>query len=84
MGVCCVVFDIDGLLFDFFMNFLNIEKNKILRIFFQYFMFSSLLCYVFPTCKKQNWCKKNIEKVSEGGGGRYLFSRTVTWKNQLI
>ena len=28
------------MLFDFFMNFLNIEKNKILRIFFQYFMFS--------------------------------------------
>ena len=23
MGVCCIVFDIDGMLFDFFMNFLN-------------------------------------------------------------
>ena len=33
MGVCCIVFDIDGM-FDFFMNFLNIKKNKILRIFF--------------------------------------------------
>ena len=32
MGVCCIVFDIDGMLFEFFMNFLNIEKN---------FMFSS-------------------------------------------
>ena len=41
MGVCCIVFDIDGMLFDFFMNFLNIEKNKILIIFFQYFKFSS-------------------------------------------
>ena len=30
MGVCCIVFDIDGMLFEFFMNFLNIEKNKIL------------------------------------------------------
>ena len=28
MGVCCIVFDIDGMLFKFFMNFLNIEKNK--------------------------------------------------------
>ena len=28
-GVCCIVFDIDGMLFEFFMNFLNIEKNKI-------------------------------------------------------
>ena len=37
MGVCCIVFDIDGMLFEFFMNFLNIEKNKILRIFFSKF-----------------------------------------------
>ena len=41
MGVCCIVFDIDGMLFEFFMNFLNIEKNKIINIFVQYFMFSS-------------------------------------------
>ena len=27
MGVCCIVFDIAGMLFEFFMNFLNIEKN---------------------------------------------------------
>ena len=39
MGVCCIVFDIYGMLFEFFMNFLNIEKNKILIIFLQYFMF---------------------------------------------
>ena len=25
MGVCCIVFDIDGMLFEFLMNFLNIE-----------------------------------------------------------
>ena len=37
MGVCCIVFDIDGMLFEFFMNFLNIEKNKILGIFFSKF-----------------------------------------------
>ena len=37
MGVCCIVFDIDGMLFEFFMNFLNIEKNKILRFFFSKF-----------------------------------------------
>ena len=29
MGVCCIVYDIDGISFEFFMNFLNIEKNKI-------------------------------------------------------
>ena len=27
MGVCCIVFDIDGMLFEIFMNFLNIEKS---------------------------------------------------------
>ena len=32
MGVCCIVFDKDGMLFEFFMNFLNIENNIFLRI----------------------------------------------------
>ena len=59
MGVCCIVFDIDGMLFEFFMNFLNIEKNKILRFFFQYFMFSSDFM-LFPTLQKNIWCKKKI------------------------
>ena len=54
MGVCCIVFDIDGMLFEFFMNFLNIEKNKMLRVFFlQNFMFSSRFM-LFPTLKKKN------------------------------
>ena len=34
MGVCCVVFDIDGMLFKFFMNFLNIEKKNIFKDLF--------------------------------------------------
>ena len=68
MGVCCIVFDIDGMLFDFFMNFLNIEKNKILRIFLvQNFMFSSRFM-LFPTLKKK-WCKT----IRGGGGGGVLF-----------
>ena len=37
MGVCCIVFDIDGMLFEFFMNFLNIEKNNIEIYFFSIF-----------------------------------------------
>ena len=54
MGVCCIVFDIDGMLFEFFMNFLNIEKNKIFNIFFfQYFKFSSRFM-LFPILKKKN------------------------------
>ena len=64
MGVCCIVFDVDGMLFEFFMNFLNIEKNKILRnFFFQNFMFSSRFM-LFPTLKK------NL-----GGGG--VFRKTI-------
>ena len=34
MGVCCIVFDIDGMLFEFCMNFLNIEKNEMKLLFF--------------------------------------------------
>ena len=54
MGVCCIVFDIDGMLFEFFMNFLNIEKNLIF-FFFQYFKFSSRFMLI-PTLKKK-WGK---------------------------
>ena len=62
MGVCCIVFDIDGMLFEFVMNFLNIEKNKILRIFFlQNFMFSSRFM-LFRTFKKKLIGVKNILK----------------------
>ena len=41
MGVCCLVFDIDGMLFEFFMNFLNIEK---VRIFFRTNSKKSIAC----------------------------------------
>ena len=34
MGVCCLVFDIDGMLFEFFLNFLNIEKKTNCKNFF--------------------------------------------------
>ena len=47
MGVCCIVFDIDGMLFEFFMNFLNIDKI----VFFPNFMFSSHFLLI-PTVKK--------------------------------
>ena len=70
MGVCCIVFDIDGMLFEFGMNFLNIEKNKILRYFFQYFMFSKHFM-LFPTLKKHIWCKKI--NFGWGGGGCGIF-----------
>ena len=36
MGVCCIVFDIDGMLFECFINFLHIEKKKI-KFFFSIF-----------------------------------------------
>ena len=74
MGVCCIVFDIDGILFEFFMNFLNIEKNTIKFFFFQYFQFSSRFM-LFPTLKKKLCKKKN-----PGGGGvdfLFFFRKTI-------
>ena len=68
MGVCCIVFDIDGMLFEFFMNFLNIEKNKILRIFFLQNFMVSLRFMLFPTFKK-----KKIGVKNSGGGGDVEF-----------
>ena len=50
-------FYIDGMLFEFCMNFLNIENKIIFRIFFQYFMFSSHFM-LFPTFTKKNGVKK--------------------------
>ena len=62
--VCCIVFNIDGMLFEFFMNFLNIEKNKILRIFFSKF-------HVFFTFHAISNIKKKfgVKKIPGGGGG---------------
>ena len=43
MGVCCIVFDIDGMLLEFFMNFLNIEKKKfVFSIFHVFFAFHAI------------------------------------------
>ena len=58
MGVCCIVFDIDGMLFEFFMIFLNIEKNKSLRFFFSLFH----VFFAFHAIS-------NIKKKNPGGGG---------------
>ena len=69
IGVCCIVFDIDGMLFEFFMNFLNIEKNTILRIYFQNFMVSSRFM-LFPTLKKK---KNGVKKIRGGGEGVFNF-----------
>ena len=43
---CCIVFDIDGMLLEFFMNFLNIEKikfkNNFVSIFHVFFAFHAI------------------------------------------
>ena len=81
--MCCIVFDIDGMLFEFVMNFLNIEKNKIFKFFcFQYFMFSSRFM-LFPTFKKTIGVKNNF-----GGGVTIFFSFRVLCyfqqKNEIL
>ena len=45
MGVCCIVFDIDEMLLEFFMNFLNIEQNKMFRFFFNISCCLRVICY---------------------------------------
>ena len=52
--MCCIVFDIDGMLFEFFMNFLNIEKKKF-KILFSIF-------HVFFAFHAISNITKNIEK----------------------
>ena len=61
MGVCCIVFDIDGMLFEFFMNFFNIEKfkKKISSKFHVFFAFHAI----------SNIKKKIVSKIFRGGGG---------------
>ena len=66
MGVCCVVFDIDGMLFEFFMNFLNIEKNKIKKNLFSIFQ-------VFFAFHAISNIKKKIGVKKNSGGGGFLF-----------
>ena len=51
MGVCCIVFDIDGMLFEFFMNFLNIEIFYFL-FFFNISSFLRVSCYFHHLKKK--------------------------------
>ena len=69
MAVCCIVFDFDGMLFEFFMNFLNIEQNIFVVVVFQYFMFS-LRFMLFPTLKKK---KIGVKKKKPGGGYEFFF-----------
>ena len=69
MGVCCIVFDIDGMLFEFFMNFLSIEKNKILRIFFSKFQVFFTFHAISNTKKKKKKKKIGVKKIKIGGGG---------------
>ena len=53
MWVCCIVFDIDGMLVEFCMNFLNIEKNQIKKknSSKQFFLISRFM--LFSTLKKK-------------------------------
>ena len=83
MGVCCIVFDIDGMLFEFCMNFLNIEKNKILRIFFGRggVEFIFLLSPAAPKARDGRYCNAPRPSVRLSVRLSVTFSfRTVTQK----
>ena len=68
MGVCCIVFDIDGMLFAFFMNFLNIEKNEI-----KFFFFNISIFFAFHAIS--NIKKKFCVKKKNPGGWIFIFVR---------
>ena len=80
MGVCCIVFDIDGMLLEFFMNFLNIEKKNV-EFFSSKFHVSS--CFMlFPTLKKKLVYKFFLhfmlfptfpEKINSGNKKQFIF-----------
>ena len=60
------------MLFEFFMNFLNIEKNKIsskFHVFFAFHAISMSMKIKKKKLKKKNWCKKIWCKKNLGGGG---------------
>ena len=67
MGVCCIVLDIDRMLFEFCMNFLNIEKKKNCRFLFSIF-------HVFFAFYTISNIKKKI--VDRDSGNLYLL---VKW-----
>ena len=49
MGVCCIVFYFDGMFFEFFMNFVNIEKN-----YFNIFFLQNISCFLHVLCYFQH------------------------------
>ena len=65
MGVCCIVFDIDGML-----NFLNIENKVKFKDYFSIFH----VLFAF-------YAKNSVYKKSRGGGGRgveiFGFGKTI-------
>ena len=64
MGMCCIVFHIDGMLFEFFMNFLNIEKKKKLNIFFFSIFHVFFAFHAISNITKKNLVKKNSTILS--------------------
>ena len=69
MGVCCVVFDIDGMLFEFLMNLFVILFVSIFHVFFAFHAISNI---------KQN--KKFVYKKQNSGGGgglNFFFRKTI-------
>ena len=72
MGVCCIVFDIDGIFFEFCMNFLNIEKNKI-----NFLIFFNISCFLRVSCYFQHKKKLVYKKFAGGGGVEFFFRKQL-------
>ena len=64
MGVCCIVFGIDGMLFEFVMIFLILKKIKFKEFFFSIFQVFFAF-HAISNIKK----KIGVKKKNPGGGG---------------
>ena len=67
MGVCCIVFDIDEMLFEFFINFLNF-CFFFFSIFHVFFVFHAI-----SNIKKKIGVEKKIPGRGGGGGVEFIF-----------
>ena len=67
MGVCCILFDIDGMLFEFFMNKIFFS---IFHVFFAFYAISNIK-KIIPVIA----VRKNIEKIFGEGGGRFFLEK---------
>ena len=78
----CIVFDIDGMLLECFMNFLNIEKNNLDRV-----VSFNKPFYAFSTFNKNMWFELRLSFAGFQIFSLNIFSKLVwfgSWSSKLF